>query len=70
MTSLELRLPVAQEELDVSCTEFSDRSSSEPVDEAPQRVRVLAAGRESASPPTEIGVETCDQSLSSRLLVF
>lgn len=69
VTIPELRLPVGQEELEVGWREVADRSSSEPVAEAAEQVRVLPPSRRSTASPTEVAVEGPKEPLGVPILL-
>ena len=68
MAVLELRLPVGQEQLEVGRGEVADGSDPEPVDEAPQRVRVLAPRRGGAATSAQIAVEALEELVDGELV--
>ena len=67
VAGLELRFPVGQEQLEVGGGEVADGSDPEPVDEAPQRVRVLASRRGGAATSAKVAVEALEELLEGKM---
>ena len=57
-----------QEQLEVGGGEVAHGSDPEPVDEAPQRVRVLAPRRGGAATPAKVTVEALEELLEGKIL--
>ena len=68
MAVLKLGFPVGQEQLEVGGGEIADGSSPEPVDEAPQRVRVLAPRRGGTATPSKVAIEALEELLEGEVL--
>lgn len=64
----ELRFPVGQEQLEVGGREVANGSAPKPVDEASERVRVLASCRGGTATSAKVAVEALEELPEGKIL--